>query len=93
MRAKKDAPPQPSGSVETWKRFENMRANIRLLHAKTGLSATAIGKEVGFAKHYRFQDLEDGRGTPKLDEIEAIAKYFEISLDDLLYKKARITFE
>jgi DNA-binding XRE family transcriptional regulator len=70
-----------------------MRTNLRLLRAKVGLSAEALGKEIGFAKHYRFIDLEYGRGTPKLDEIEMIARFFEITIDDLLYKKARLIFE
>ncbi len=57
------------------------------------MSAEALGKDAGLVKHYRYRDLEDGRGGPKLDEIEALAKYFNVTIDQLLYMKARIIFE
>lgn len=93
MRAKKDIPPESNQSLETWKRFENLRTNLRLLRALSGVSAETAGKAAGLEKHYRFFDLESGRGVPKLDEIEKLAKYFKTTIDDLLYKKARIIFE
>lgn len=93
MRAKKDIVPQEGLSEENFKRFANLRRNLRLLRAHAGCSAQALGKEVGFKKYYRINDLEEGRGIPKLEEIEILAKYFNISIDDLLYKKGRIIFE
>lgn len=93
MRAKKDIPPQPNQSIESWKKFENLRTNIRLLRAKTGLSAEACGKEAGFDRLHRIVDLEYGRGIPKLEEVELLAKYFNITIDELMYKKAKIIFE
>lgn len=59
----------------------------------SGLSAEAAGKDMGLEKHYRLADIELGRGIPKLEEIELMAKYFKITIDELLYKKASIRFE
>lgn len=42
----------------------------------------------------RINDLEEGRiAKPHLEELLLIAKYFEVSIDNLLYKKATLSFE
>ncbi len=92
-RAKKDAESQPSLTKERLKEYENFRINLRLLRNKWGLSAEALGKKLDLPKYHRIVDLEYGRATePKLDEVKKIAKFFNVTIDDLLYKKAAIVF-
>lgn len=81
-------------SDEDFKRYRKFRANIRLLRYTTDLSAEQMGKQLKFVKHYRYVGLETGKGgAPKLDEVEKIAEYFKVSIDDLLYKEAKVSFE
>lgn len=92
--AKKDLENKPSLTEERLKEFELFRHNLRLLRATTELSAEALGKALDLPKYHRIIDLEYGKATaPKLDEVKIIANYFKISIDELLYKKAEISFK
>lgn len=92
--AKKDIAKKVSLTEERLKEFELFRRNLRLLRATTGLSAEQLGKDLGMPKYHRIVDLEYGRATqPKLDEVKIISEYFKVSIDELLYKKAVISFE
>lgn len=94
MRAKKDAAKQPALPKELLKEYELLRINMRLLRHTKALTAESAGKAIGCKKHYRYADIELGRGgPPKLSEVIAIAKYFEVTLDHLLYAKAEINFK
>jgi len=91
-RAKKDIPETLSQS--RLKQYANFRANLRTLRGTTDLSAEKFGKIIGFPKYHRITDLEYGRAkVPSLDEVVAIAKYFKVSIDDLLFKSPEITFK
>lgn len=91
--AKKDIEKKPTLTDKRLKEFALFRHNLRLLRATTGLSAEELGKKLGVSKYHRVIDLEYGRATePKLGEVKTIADYFKISIDDLLYKKAKISF-
>lgn len=92
--AKKDAAKKLSLTEERMKQFEVFRHNLRLLRHTTGLSAEKLGKELGFDKYHRVVDLEYGRATePKLQEVIVISKYFNVSIDNLLYNRIKIAFE
>jgi transcriptional regulator with XRE-family HTH domain len=91
-RARKDIP--ETLSEQRLKQFLNFRTNLKTLRGTTDLSAEQFGKAIGFPKYHRITDLEYGRAkTPTLEEVQAIAKYFNVSIDDILYKTAKITFE
>jgi DNA-binding XRE family transcriptional regulator len=91
--AKKDIAKKVTLTEERLATFEIFRHNLRLLRNSTGLSAEKLGRELNFEKYHRIVDLEYGRATePKLDEVMRIAKYFAITIDDILYKKTKITF-
>ena len=92
-RAKKDAENPPTLTEERLKEYALFRHNLRLLRATTGMSAEALGKELGMPKYHRVIDLEYGRTSqPKLEEVKIVAEYFKITIDELLYKKAIISF-
>lgn len=75
------------------KHYELFRHNLRLLRANVGKSATDLSKDLKCTSLKRINDLEEGRvAEPNLSEVIAIAKYFNVSIDDILYKKADIFF-
>jgi len=41
----------------------------------------------------RIADLEEGRVIPTLVDLVSISTFFNISYDDLLTKKAKVTFQ
>lgn len=58
------------------------------------ISSAQLSKELGFTTVKRVADIEEGRvQKPRLEELLAFAKYFNIEIDTLLYKKAKIIFE
>jgi hypothetical protein len=92
--ATKDFDKLEEQSSEEFKKYANFRANLRLLRYNTDLSAEALGKTLQFKKFHRIRMLEEGKGaTVRLEEAEAIATFFKISIEFLLYRKAKITFE
>lgn len=92
--AVKDFDSLEAQSSDSFKKYANFRRNLRLLRATTDLSQDGLGKTLGFKKFHRLRSLEIGKGAaPRLEEAEAIAKFFSISVGSLLYNKAKIIFE
>lgn len=73
--------------------FENFRTNLRILRGQTKISAVELSKEIGIESGSRIQALEYGRGNPTMEEVIIISKYFNINIDDIMNKKAKIIFE
>ncbi len=94
MLSIKDAEKLEEQSSEVFKKYANFRANLRLLRYTTDLSVEQLAKSLNFKKFYRLNSLEVGKGAPvRLEEAEAIATFFKIPIEHLLYRKARIVFE
>lgn len=92
--ATKDFEKLEKQSSAEFKKYANFRANLRLLRYTTDLSAEALGKTLQFKKFHRIRMLEEAKGASvRLEEAEVIAKFFKIPIGDLLYRKAKITFE
>jgi transcriptional regulator with XRE-family HTH domain len=66
--------------------------NIRLLRGVQNLSGKSLSLLLGLNKS-RINNLELGQHRPTLDEVQAIAKYFDVTIDDLLNKRAVVRFE
>jgi hypothetical protein len=76
------------------RQYEKFYKNLKILLGATQLSSVEITIAMGWElKGKRLQDLSYGRGTPKLDEIIALTKFFNITLDDLINKEAKIIFQ
>lgn len=73
--------------------YEKFRTNIRLLRAKKGWSGTEASEKIGLKNGKRMIDLEYGRANPSMEEMLLISKAFDVSIDSLLHKEAKITFE
>lgn len=74
--------------------FEKFRTNLRVLRGSTNLSAVELSTLLGLKSGSRIIDLEYGRaGTPSTEELIIISRHFKITIDDLLNKQAKISFE
>lgn len=75
--------------------FKNFRINLQVLRISKQLSAERLAELVGLGSSKRITDIEygkHGRGTPKTEEVLKIAKFFNVSTDDLIHKIAKIYF-
>jgi transcriptional regulator with XRE-family HTH domain len=94
MRSKRNELQQVTLSEKRMKEYENFRSNLKMLRHSTDLSAENLAKQLGFLKQYRISDLEYGRAkVPTIDEIKIISVFFNVTIDQLLYKRAKIYFE
>ena len=92
--AKKDVEKKQHYEQSELNRYEIFSSNLRLLRAFKGISADNLAKELGFKKQSRLSDLEYRRSAiPKIQELEVISKYFGVTIDELLYCKAKISFQ
>ena len=73
--------------------YEKFRTNCRVLRALRGLSGCEAGEGIGLKNGKRMIDLEYGRANPTIEELIAISKYFGVSMDNILHKKALVSFE
>ena len=64
---------------------DNFIANIKYLLNKNNLSQSAFAKEIDKNVSH-VNGLLNGKGNPTLDFVINCAKYFNISIDDLLFK-------
>ena len=74
------------------KQFDKFRRNLRILRASLDISATQLSEKIKLKNGSRCVDLEYGRGNPTTEELLSICKYFKVSLDDILFKQAKIIF-
>lgn len=74
--------------------FEIFRYNLRLLRASVMKSSSELSYELELQTSKRIADLEEGRTSqPKLEEVMKMAKYFNVTTDQLLYQKAEVSFK
>lgn len=74
--------------------FEIFRYNLRLLRASVNKSASELSNELKLRTLKRINDLEEGRTSqPKFEEVLLLAKYFNVTLDQILYQKAQVSFK
>lgn len=78
-------------ALSRYNEFANFRRNLSVLRSSKPISAEKMSRELNLKVH-RINDLECGRTPPRFDELRSIAIYFEVTLDELIYKQAKITF-
>ena len=71
---------------------EDFILNLKLLRASKDLSGKELAEKTGMAIK-RIADLEEGRVNPTIVDLVSISTFFNISYDDLLAKKAKVTFQ
>lgn len=76
--------------------YSTFARNIRCLRTMKGLTANELSKAAGFKAAKRVSDFEyshngQRRGVPSLEEVHALSKVLEVTIDDLLFKEAIVT--
>ncbi len=74
-------------------KFSNMRPNLFILRCSKGLSSREADDNILQTKIKRWEQLEQRIGYPTLDELMLISEFFNIPINDILYKKYKIIFE
>ncbi len=72
--------------------FEKFYTNVRILCALQTISMVDLSREMGMKSGKRLYDLSYGRGTPSTEELMALAKKFNCTMDDLLTRTATVKF-
>lgn len=70
--------------------FELFRDNLRQLRVVKGITAFDLSAKAGLRQKKRINDIEEGRGSPDIDEVAAICQSLEASIDDMLFKKIKV---
>ncbi len=73
----------------------NIGHNLRLLRLERDISARELSIELNLISERRIGDIETPARNIKIkdEELQQIAKYFNVSVDDLVNKKATIIFK
>jgi transcriptional regulator with XRE-family HTH domain len=70
--------------------FAIFRNNLKTLRAAHGISAKDLSVQAGMRQQKRISDIEEGKGSPSLDEIYSVSLIFKTSLDQLLFHELKI---
>lgn len=57
------------------------------------ITSKDLSDALGMKQQKRVSDIEEGRGLPTLEEINAAAVYFKVSIDDILKRRAHLKVE
>lgn len=71
--------------------YSIFRRNVTKVRAVRGISARELSEQANLRNGKRASDIEDGRGSPSLEEVCAICKVLGYSIDEMLYKEAKFT--
>ena len=64
---------------------EVFAANLRALMGKTGKSRKDVSESIGVS-YFTFSDWCNGKKYPRIEKIEALAQYFDVSVSELVGK-------
>jgi len=74
------------------KLYDKFYNNLRLLLATETISMVDLARNLGLKSGTRIASLSYGRGKPEMEEIIVLARHYSITIDELLYKDAKISF-
>lgn len=85
--------PERQSLAETREKlYDKFYNNLRLLIATETISMTDLSRNLGLKSGSRIASLMYGKGKPEMEEIIIIARHYNLTIDELLYKTASITF-
>lgn len=73
--------------------FDILRHNLKTLRISRGITAKELSEKAELKQLKRVSDIEEGRGSPSLDEIYTFSLIFAVSIDRLLFHELRITIQ
>ena len=78
--------------TERYNTFKRFRTNLIILRVYNGFTGIELAETLKIAKK-RILDFETGRCNPTIYELDIISKYFEVTIDQLMHQRVKITFE
>lgn len=69
------------------------RSNIKKVRSFKGIASVELSKLADLRQQKRVSDIEDGRGSPELEEVIKICRALDCSLDDMLFKEPQLSFK
>lgn len=79
-------------AMKRYEEFAIFRQNLTILQATKDATNKELAEIIGL-RPKRIEDFREGRLPPKFDELITIAKFFNVTLDQIMYKRIIITFE
>lgn len=64
--------------------FNKFRRNLKNARSVSGFTAKELSEQAGLKQQKRISDIEEGRGSPSLDEIHSICVVLRQPMDEML---------
>ncbi|MBV8859179.1 MAG: helix-turn-helix transcriptional regulator [Acidobacteria bacterium] len=64
---------------------------LRILRQHKGLTLQELATALGYKAHGHLSELEAGKKTPTVDFVLLVARFFEVSTDELLKDELSVT--
>lgn len=65
----------------------NLAKNLKELRKEKGLTLEFMSKKIGLSGKSSYQAYENGRAEPQIKTLIKLAKFFKVTLDELIIKK------
>lgn len=72
--------------------FTKFRENIRCLRKLKDLTAIELSVKANLKQPKRIADIEDGRGTPNLEEVISICEALDITIDNAIHREIKVSY-
>jgi transcriptional regulator with XRE-family HTH domain len=73
--------------------FDILRKNLKTLRNLNDLTAKELSEKAGLKQMKRVSDIEEGRGSPSLNEIYSLSKVLDRDICELLFKELKLKAE
>lgn len=70
--------------------FAIFRSNLKNARKVLDISAKELSEKANLKQVKRIADIEEGRGSPSIDEIHDICQVLKVSVDDMLYRNSKV---
>lgn len=71
--------------------FTIFRSNLKNARKVLDISAKELSERAKLKQAKRVSDIEDGRGSPSIEEIYALCEVLNVSIDDMMKKQSIVT--
>lgn len=65
----------------------NFKENLIYLRKRNGITQEELAHGLGMKGHTTIQSYECGRAFPRLEKLNALTEYFDVTLQELVYEK------
>jgi len=80
-----------SNAVNKRRSIKRFGEKLRILRQHKGLTLQELATALGYKAHGHLSELEAGKKTPTVDFVLLVARFFEVSTDELLKDELSVT--